>query len=91
VLLRRPESSQPDWNIIIAALHGRRLLVIGDLMLDEYVSGDAHRVCPEAPVPVIEATRRWCVPGGAANAAANVAALGGRPVLGGDGRRLRRK
>jgi D-beta-D-heptose 7-phosphate kinase/D-beta-D-heptose 1-phosphate adenosyltransferase len=52
-------------------------------MLDGYVSGDARRVCPESPVPVIEASRRWCVPGGAANAAANVAALGGRPVLGG--------
>jgi D-beta-D-heptose 7-phosphate kinase/D-beta-D-heptose 1-phosphate adenosyltransferase len=57
--------------------------VIGDVMLDEYVSGDARRVCPEAPVPVIEAMRRWCVPGGAANAAANIAALGGRPLLGG--------
>ena len=72
-----------DWHGVIAALNGRRLLVVGDVMLDEYVSGDAHRVCPEAPVPVIEVTRRWSVPGGAANAAANVAALGGRPVLGG--------
>jgi D-beta-D-heptose 7-phosphate kinase/D-beta-D-heptose 1-phosphate adenosyltransferase len=52
-------------------------------MLDEYVSGDARRVCPEAPVPVVEATSRWDTPGGAANAAANAAALGGRPVLGG--------
>jgi rfaE bifunctional protein kinase chain/domain len=83
VPLQRPEFDEPAWNEIVAALQGRRLLVIGDLMLDEYVSGDAHRVCPEAPVPVIEATRRWCVPGGAANAAANVAALGGKPVLGG--------
>jgi D-beta-D-heptose 7-phosphate kinase/D-beta-D-heptose 1-phosphate adenosyltransferase len=59
------------------------LLVIGDVMLDEYLAGDARRVCPEAPVPVVETTDRWSVPGGAANAAANAAALGGRPVLGG--------
>jgi sugar/nucleoside kinase (ribokinase family) len=79
----RPGFHEPDWNEIIAAMQGRRLLVVGDVMLDEYISGDARRVCPEAPVPVIEASRRWCVPGGAGNAAANVAALGGRPVLGG--------
>src|SRR5438094_7554077 len=52
-------------------------------MLDEYLAGDARRVCPEAPVPVVETARRWSTPGGAANAAANAAALGGRPVLGG--------
>lgn len=72
-----------NWNGVISALKGRRLLVVGDVMLDEYVSGDAFRVCPEAPVPVIEVTHRWSVPGGAANAAANVAALGGWPILGG--------
>jgi rfaE bifunctional protein kinase chain/domain len=72
-----------DWNGVLDAFQGRRLLVVGDVMIDEYVSGDARRVCPEAPVPVIEASRRWCVPGGAANAAANVVALGGRSILGG--------
>jgi rfaE bifunctional protein kinase chain/domain len=80
----RPDTSDtPDWSAIIAALSGRRLLVIGDVMLDEYVAGDARRVCPEAPVPVVEATTRWSVPGGAANAAANAAALGGIVTLGG--------
>jgi D-beta-D-heptose 7-phosphate kinase/D-beta-D-heptose 1-phosphate adenosyltransferase len=72
-----------DWTNVVSALYGRRLLVVGDVMLDEYVSGDARRICPEAPVPVIESSKRWCVPGGAANAAANAAGLGGRPVLGG--------
>jgi rfaE bifunctional protein kinase chain/domain len=72
-----------DWPAIVATLSGRRLLVIGDVMLDEYVAGDARRVCPEAPVPVVEASERWSVPGGAANAAANAAALGGRVTLGG--------
>ena len=76
-----------DWEAIVAALTGRRLLVVGDVMLDEYVAGDARRVCPEAPVPVVEAAKRWATPGGAANAAANAAALGGRARLGGADRR----
>jgi D-beta-D-heptose 7-phosphate kinase/D-beta-D-heptose 1-phosphate adenosyltransferase len=78
-----PERTPPDWPRLVAALCGRRLLVVGDVMLDEYLAGDARRVCPEAPVPVVEAARRWSVPGGAANAAANAAALGGRVTLGG--------
>ncbi|QJW92548.1 bifunctional heptose 7-phosphate kinase/heptose 1-phosphate adenyltransferase [Frigoriglobus tundricola] len=73
----------PDWPAAVAALAGGRLLVVGDVMLDEYVAGDARRVCPEAPVPVVEAGRHWAVPGGAANAAANAAALGGRVLLSG--------
>jgi D-beta-D-heptose 7-phosphate kinase/D-beta-D-heptose 1-phosphate adenosyltransferase len=73
----------PDWSAAVAALGDRRLLVVGDVMLDEYIAGDARRVCPEAPVPVVEAARRWAVPGGAANAAANASALGGWVALGG--------
>ncbi|VTU02533.1 bifunctional protein domain i : RfaE bifunctional protein OS=Herpetosiphon aurantiacus (strain ATCC 23779 / DSM 785) GN=Haur_1029 PE=4 SV=1: PfkB [Gemmataceae bacterium] len=76
-------SQPPDWNAAVAALAGCRLLVVGDVMLDEYLAGDARRVCPEAPVPVVEVATRWVVPGGAANAAGNAAALGSRPVLGG--------
>jgi len=57
------------------------VLVVGDVMLDEYICGEATRVCPEAPVPVIEIQRRYSVPGGAANVAANVASLGGRALL----------
>jgi D-beta-D-heptose 7-phosphate kinase/D-beta-D-heptose 1-phosphate adenosyltransferase len=60
---------------------GRAVLVLGDVMLDEYIEGDVRRISPEAPVPVVEVKRRRFVPGGAANTAANVAALGGRPVL----------
>jgi D-beta-D-heptose 7-phosphate kinase/D-beta-D-heptose 1-phosphate adenosyltransferase len=66
-----------------AELAGKRVLVIGDVMLDEYLSGRVRRVSQEAPVPVVQARNRTCVPGGAANAAANVVALGGRAVLGG--------
>src|SRR5262245_61522784 len=79
----RSPAAPPDWPRVVASLAGRWVLVVGDVMLDEYVAGGARRVCPEAPVPVVEAAARWCTPGGAANAAANAAALGGRPVLGG--------
>lgn len=58
------------------------VLVMGDVMLDEYVWGDVQRISPEAPVPVVEFGTRSHVAGGAANAAASVAALGGRVSLG---------
>jgi len=54
-----------------------RLLVIGDLVLDEYVWGDVERVSPEAPVPVVHVRDETVMLGGAANAARNVVALGG--------------
>jgi D-beta-D-heptose 7-phosphate kinase / D-beta-D-heptose 1-phosphate adenosyltransferase len=50
-------------------------------MLDRYVSGTVDRMSPEAPVPVVRVRREWSSLGGAANVAANVASLGGRPVL----------
>jgi D-glycero-beta-D-manno-heptose-7-phosphate kinase len=66
---------------VLRALPGKRVLVAGDLMMDEYIMGSVRRISPEAPVPVVEIQRRTHVPGGAANTAANVAGLGGRPVL----------
>lgn len=60
---------------------GRRVVVVGDLMLDETVRGDVARISPEAPVPVLEVTGRTSTAGGAANAAANVASLGGKVAL----------
>lgn len=56
---------------------GRRVLVVGDALLDAYLHGDATRICSEAPIPVVEARYRTDAPGGAANTAANVASLGG--------------
>ena len=56
---------------------GVRLLVIGDLVLDEYVWGDVERVSPEAPVPVVHVQDETVMLGGAANAVRNVLALGG--------------
>ncbi|MDO8481025.1 MAG: PfkB family carbohydrate kinase, partial [Nanoarchaeota archaeon] len=60
---------------------GKKVLVIGDVMLDKYLFGKVERVSPEAPVPVVAVERERYVPGGAANAANNVACLGGDAVL----------
>jgi D-beta-D-heptose 7-phosphate kinase/D-beta-D-heptose 1-phosphate adenosyltransferase len=68
---------------VIDELSGQRVLIAGDLMLDEYVWGEVTRVSPEAPVPIVEVQRRTSVPGGAGNTAANVAALGGTAHLAG--------
>lgn len=61
----------------------QRVLVVGDVMLDEQVIGVAERISPEAPVPIIEASHNHFVPGGAANVAANLANLGARVCLAG--------
>ncbi len=53
-----------------------RVLVTGDCMLDAYVSGSTSRISPEAPVPVVNVSRRRYIPGGAANVAANARAMG---------------
>ena len=58
------------------ALEGDRLLVVGDVMLDEYVWGRVSRVSPEAPVMIVDADSHTFVPGGAANVVNNVCALG---------------
>ena len=63
-----------DWVARFAEL---RVLVIGEAMLDSYVSGSVGRVCREAPVPIVALNARHDVPGGAANTAMAVAALGG--------------
>lgn len=62
-------------------IEGRRVLVVGDVMLDEYIYGAADRISPEAPVPVVRLQRRVYSGGGAANAASNIAAIGGTPFL----------
>ncbi|MGA8594669.1 MAG: D-glycero-beta-D-manno-heptose-7-phosphate kinase [Bryobacteraceae bacterium] len=59
------------------------ILVVGDLMLDEYVFGGVSRISPEAPVPVLDVKNRRYVPGGAANVAANLRSLGAHVRLAG--------
>ena len=60
----------------IEKIRGRKILVIGDLMLDLYLSGQAKRISPEAPVPIVVAEREDKIPGGAANVMTNLCALG---------------
>lgn len=66
---------------IIETFKGKRVLVVGDVMLDEYVFGNVHRISPEAPVPVVEVARENFLPGGAANVARNITAMGGECIL----------
>ncbi len=58
---------------------GKRIAVIGDMMLDIYFWGDVKRISPEAPVPVVEVENEFFRFGGAANCALNIASLGGKP------------
>jgi len=62
----------------ISRLADQHVLVVGDLFLDEYILGHATRLSREAPIPVLELMRRFYVPGGAANPAHNMRALGAR-------------
>jgi len=66
---------------VVARFAGRRIAVLGDLMLDRYLWGRVERISPEAPVPVVEVERETFTLGGAGNVAANLAALGARPLL----------
>jgi len=60
-----------------------KILVLGDLMLDEFIWGAVHRISPEAPVPVVHVTSESAFPGGGANVARNIADFGGRVAIGG--------
>ena len=66
---------------IVDRFTGRKVLVLGDLMLDRYVWGRVERISPEAPVPVVEIERETYALGGAGNVAANLRSLGAEPVL----------
>ncbi|MCC6483653.1 MAG: D-glycero-beta-D-manno-heptose-7-phosphate kinase [Armatimonadetes bacterium] len=66
---------------LLERLPGRRIAVVGDVMLDEYLHGGVKRVSPEAPVLVVDVDRMTWAPGGAANVAANIRALGAEVSL----------
>src|ERR1700679_2917237 len=68
---------------LLTAFSRSRILVIGDLMLDEFLWGKVTRISPEAPVPVVDIQRRAAFPGGAANVARNLASLGAQTSLAG--------
>ena len=82
-------------SALLKRFRSTRVLVVGDLILDEFVWGTVDRISPEAPVPVVWVERESAMPGGAANVASNVKALGGRVrllgLIGADpqGRRLK--
>lgn len=66
---------------LLEKIRGKRVLVVGDVMLDHYIHGDATRISPEAPVPVVNVMRDRFVAGGAANVALNLRSLGAVSVL----------
>lgn len=66
---------------VVDQLKGSRVLVVGDVMLDEYLKGNVSRISPEAPVPILEVKSHDYTLGGAANAAANIQVLGGEATL----------
>jgi D-glycero-beta-D-manno-heptose-7-phosphate kinase len=73
---------------LISSFPGKRILVLGDMMLDEFIWGKVRRISPEAPVPVVEVARDTYNLGGAGNVAANLSALDANPLpvglVGGD-------
>lgn len=90
-----PQLNKQRAAELIDAMRGRKIVVLGDVMLDEFVWGDVTRISPEAPVPVVDIRRESVHLGGAANVLANIVALGAKAcvvgVLGHDaaGERLR--
>src|SRR6187549_1905686 len=80
---RATESTESSERLLrlIAACRGKRIVVFGDLIADEFVYGRIARVSREAPVLILEYDTTEILPGGAGNAANNVASLGGRVGL----------
>ncbi len=74
-----PPADTP-WPALVARLAGLRVLVIGDVSLDEYLYGRPTRLSREAPVPVLEMMHRTLIPGAAANPACNIVALGSHAI-----------
>ncbi|MBI4387105.1 MAG: D-glycero-beta-D-manno-heptose-7-phosphate kinase [Elusimicrobia bacterium] len=73
-----PLASARKLNSLIDGFGRRRILVLGDLMLDQFIQGSVSRISPEAPVPVVQVSSESSVPGGAGNVCNNLAALGAR-------------
>ena len=70
-----------SYKKVLKEFKKRKILVIGDLILDRYIWGKVNRISPEAPVPIVEVTNENFLLGGASNVAHNIAALGGRVTL----------
>ncbi len=72
-----------NFSEIIRHFTNKKILIIGDLILDRYIFGRVNRISPEAPVPVVEVVRESFLMGGAANVANNIIALGGSASVAG--------
>jgi len=70
-----------DIKETLSKFRGLKVLIIGDVMLDCYLHGRVDRISPEAPVPIVALSNKIYRPGGAANVALNIAALGAKPLL----------
>ncbi len=66
---------------LVQRFRGKRIVVLGDLMLDKYIWGSVSRISPEAPVPVVEVHKDTSCLGGAGNVSQNLKSLGARPLL----------
>ena len=77
-----PDSSE-DLEEIISRFRGVSVLVVGDLVLDQYTVGRPTRISREAPIAVLEFSREYVLPGGGANPACTIASLGAQANLGG--------
>jgi rfaE bifunctional protein kinase chain/domain len=73
--------SPSEIKKIFQQISTKRVMVVGDCMLDDYWHGDTHRISPEAPVPILQINRKESRPGGAANVALNCASLGAQVQL----------
>src|SRR5687768_9198591 len=73
-----PSLSRTRLTELLDRARDKRIAVIGDVMLDVYLTGDVDRISPEAPVPVVRVRERKYALGGAANVAQNVVAIGAR-------------
>src|SRR5512134_1181293 len=74
--MKAPDLSRKRVAQLLSTAARTRILVLGDVMLDQFVWGSVARISPEAPVPVVDFERESFMPGGAANVARNLTALG---------------
>lgn len=74
-------TSQNAITEIFESFQYIKVLIVGDVMVDEYLMGNVHRISPEAPVPVVDVHKKERRLGGAANVALNIASLGGTALL----------
>ena len=73
--------NKPDLDSLFDSFNGLRVLIVGDVMVDNYINGKVERVSPEAPVPVVDVTNIESRLGGAANVALNIKSLGATPIM----------